>query len=223
MDFRRDIPFVYNILSLASPKSCPFCIQNTFIPSQNSSQLWIWDRHSYFKREKLEGKRDDGSQSSPNLGKMDLKAFMIMWKIRCKGRILRILRIPYPSLSRPAPFFPYQPHPGKRLMKWAQGLLIREFQYPRNIEKWVWKGDTSSTVACHLASWLLAHGEKWGQRRNRMGPFKAKDTEQDSTWSSLRIIQYKRRWRDLRKEKPLNGASRPMGPFQLHRDPNLKD
>lgn len=112
--------------------------------------------------------------------------FMMMYKIRLKGRNLRTPVCPCPALPL---CLPIPPTLGK---EWAQGLLDREFQCPRNPEEWVHKENTGSMVANHLASWTLYPWERVRSEKGQNGPFRVQDTEQDLTWSILRMIQIER-------------------------------
>lgn len=85
----------------------------------------------------------------------------MMWKIRFKGRFLRIPCVP---LFRAV--FLFTPTLGKEQ---AWGPLDRDFYCPRNPEEWVQKGDTGFTVANHLVSWTPYPGRRVRSEKGQNG------------------------------------------------------
>lgn len=121
---------------------------------------------------------------------------MMMWKIRFKGRILRSSQDPqnsvpilvpaYPlSLPSLAPFLNLGEDLRSGLRAFGQGIpASQEFRGMGSEGTHRLQGVISPDLRDSLPN-----GEEGGQRRTKMHKTKAQNTEQDSTWSNLSVVQ----------------------------------
>lgn len=126
---------------------------------------------------------------------------MMMWKIRFKGRILRISEFHGYPCPKPAPSLFLFSAPSSA---WEKTLTVGSNLWTRNpnISGIQMNGFGRKTPALgwHItwAHGQLAQGEGWGQRKTKMEPLKAQNIEEDSTWSNSKNNIDWKAWDSLR-------------------------